>query len=79
MSDDLDNVIDLATRREDGKKHDVIHTLVCLGLQREIYEHRITSLKNTNRALLIITITAYILGMYSGYYVASSLGVGFGL
>ena len=79
MSDDLDNVIDLAARRQDGQKQDVIHTLVCLGLQREIYEHRISSLKNTNRALLIITVTAYILGMYSGFYVASSLGVGFGL
>ena len=74
MSDDLDNVVDLASRRSEGRgSADVVHTIVCLGLQRELYEMQIDHLKRTNRALLLLTVTAYILGMYCGFIVARNL------
>ena len=74
MKEDIDNVVDLATRRTvDRSSADVVHTVVCLGLQRELYELRIDHLKQTNRALLFLTLTAYIIGMYCGFIVASNL------
>ena len=74
MKEDIDNVVDLATRRTgDRSSADVVHTVVCLGLQRELYELRIDHLKRTNHALLLLTLTAYILGMYCGFIVASNL------
>jgi hypothetical protein len=54
----------------------VAHTVICMGLQREVYELQIERLKSTNRAMVIVSITAYILGMYAGYFVATSLHVG---
>jgi len=53
----------------------VVHTIICMGLQREVYEMQLERLKSTNRAMVILTITAYVLGMYVGYFVASSLNV----
>jgi len=73
MREDLDNVVDLATHRTAGTSADVVHTLVCMGLQREIYEHQIDHLKKTNRSLVVISITAYVLGLYCGFHVARSL------
>ena len=74
MKEDIDNVVDLATRRtSDRSSADVVHTVVCLGLQRELYELRIDHLKQTNRALLFLTLSAYIVGMYCGFIVASNL------
>jgi hypothetical protein len=73
MRDDLDNVVDLATHRKSDMRSDVVHTLVCMGLQREIYEHQIDRLKSTNRSLVAISITAYVLGMYCGFHIARSL------
>jgi hypothetical protein len=72
MSDDLDNVIDLDSRRRDDTSSAaaIAHTVVCLGIQRELYELKITSLKQTNRALVLVAVTAYILGMYCGFIVA---------
>jgi hypothetical protein len=46
-----------------------------MGLQREVYEMQLERLKSTNRALVILTVTAYVLGMYLGYFVASSMNV----
>ena len=51
----------------------VVHTIICMGLQREVYEMQLERLKSTNRAMVILVVTAYILGMYAGYFVASSL------
>lgn len=74
MKEDLDNVVDLATRRtSDRIGADVVHTVVCLGLQRELYELRIDHLKRSNRALLFLALSAYVLGMYCGFIVASNL------
>jgi len=53
----------------------VVHTIICMGLQREVYEMQLERLKSTNRAMVIVTITAYGRGMYVGYFVASSLNV----
>ena len=53
----------------------VVHTIICMGLQREVYEMQLERLKSTNRAMVILTITAYVLGMYVGYFVALSLNV----
>jgi hypothetical protein len=67
VRDDLDNVVDLATRRSPSDSGAaVVHTIVCLALQREIYESKISHLKRMNRALILISLTAYILGMYLG-------------
>lgn len=71
MKDDHDNVIDLATRRQgEEMSAAVVHTVVCLGIQRELYDLKIESLKRVNRALVLTAITAYVLGMYCGFIVA---------
>ena len=71
-----DNTIERAERLDPAaESSSVVHTIICMGLQREVYEMQLERLKSTNRALVILTVTAYILGMYAGYFVATSLHV----
>jgi hypothetical protein len=53
-----------------SSRAEIVHTAVCLGLQRSIFEMQIAQLKRTNHALLLLTLTAYILGMYCGFIAA---------
>lgn len=68
---DHDNVVDFASHSQRAETSAaVVHTAVCLGMQRELYEFKIESLRRVNRALIVTAMTAYVLGIYCGFIIA---------
>ena len=49
---------------------DVIHTIICMRLQQEAHEMQIIALKQAIKTLVIVTIVADLLGIYTGYFIA---------
>ena len=75
MSDDREdnNVVsihDHDSRDPDDALPDVIHTIICMRPQQEAHEMQIIALKQIIRTLVIVTLVASLLGIYSGYIVA---------
>lgn len=49
---------------------DVIHTIICMRLQQEAHEMQIASHKQAIRTLIVVAAVAYLLGIYTGYFIA---------
>jgi len=67
-----ENVIDLASRRPSrgARMPDDIDTLRFTQMQRDFYEVQVVHLRRVVRAMGILALTGYALGIFCGYFVA---------
>jgi len=82
--DDLDNVVDLASRRKAGEQQDydhddvdgVVHTLVCLSLQSRIYEERLAAQATTVKTLKGLLVSGMVLALVWGCLLGYTYAMG---